>query len=101
MVNDAQLYGVSVKRLEEFSRKNLKENKNQQEAFIENCVYINHGNYKFLLALFDKKAKIFNLNGYNIVQEFQYKANYDVPRTNKRDKLAETHRTKATTAGAS
>jgi hypothetical protein len=28
MVNDAQLYGVSVKRLEEYSRKNLKEDKN-------------------------------------------------------------------------
>ena len=79
MVNDAQLYGVSVKRLEEFSRKSLKENKNQQETIIENCVFINHGmNFKFLLCLFDKKARIFDTKTYAVVQELTYKSGYDL-----------------------
>ena len=65
-VNDAQLYGIGVKRMKEKQRKNLKTTPNQIEYYIDCCVYINcGGNFKFLLALFDNNvAKIFDVKDF-------------------------------------
>ena len=54
MVNDAQLYGIGVKRMKEKQRINLKETPNQIEYYIDCCTYINFNNsFKFLLAIFE------------------------------------------------
>ena len=56
-VNDAQLYGIGVKRLKEKQRINLKKTPNEAEPDVDCCVYINcGGNFKFLLALFAPKT---------------------------------------------
>jgi len=71
-VNDAQLYGIPVKRMKEIQRINLKETPNQIE-YIDCCVYIKFGaNFKFLLALFDNNAaKIFDTKDFKVKKEHE------------------------------
>ena len=60
MVNDAQLYGIGIKRLKLYQRKCLKETPNQPGFYINKCVYIQWGKHQFLLGLFENnQAKIF------------------------------------------
>jgi hypothetical protein len=69
VVNDAQLYGIGVKRLKEKQRINLKLTPNQIEYYIDCCVYINFGkNFKFFLALFENnQAKIFDAKTFKVI----------------------------------
>lgn len=53
MVNEALLYGMGVKRLKKYLRKSLKETPKQTESYINNCVYVKHGNTELLLFLFE------------------------------------------------
>ena len=82
-VNDAQLYGIPVKRMKELQRINLKQSPNQIEYYIDCCVYINFGsNFKFFLALFDNNAaKIFDVKDFKVIQELNFESKYAQPKS--------------------
>lgn len=82
MVNDAQLYGIGVKRMKEKQRINLKETPNQIEYYIDCCVYINLGsNFKYLFTLFENNAaKVFDAKTFNIIQELSFPSKYAEPK---------------------
>ena len=85
IVNDAQLYGIGVKRMKEKQRVHLKpaDKPNQIEHYIDCCVFINFGkNFKYLLALFENsqggytEAKIFDAKTYKIEDELTFPSKY-------------------------
>lgn len=82
MVNDAQLYGMGVKRIQEKQRISLKETPNQIEYYIDCCKYISFGNnFHFLLALFENNcAKVFDTKTFGVVQVLTYPSNYGKPK---------------------
>lgn len=66
IVNDAQLYGYGVKRLQERGRYSLRQPEEKEskvmEYFIENMLFIRFKNQRLLLSIFEnKRAKIFDL----------------------------------------
>ena len=82
-MNDGHLYGRSVKRFHEFHRHSLRETKTQRESFIEHCLYFQHGSsLKFMLCLFDKKAKVLEAQPgesgrwFECIQELRYLNEY-------------------------
>ena len=73
-INDALLYGKSVKRMQLREKASLRVSKNQKEEFIQNCVFIRRGkNLKLMLCILDKSVKLVDLNtNYKIVQELKF-----------------------------
>jgi hypothetical protein len=66
IVNNAQLYGYGVKRLEEKGRYSLRQPDEKEskvvEYFLETMLFIKHKNQRLLLSLFEnKRAKLFDL----------------------------------------
>ena len=73
-INDALLYGKSVKRMQLREKASLRVSKNQKEEFIQNCVFIRRGkNLKLMLCILDKSVKLVDLStNYKIVQELKF-----------------------------
>ena len=52
------------------------------EYFIDNLLFIQHKNYRFILGLFENNfARVLDADTLDIVQEIQFKSDYALPST--------------------
>ena len=87
-VNDAQLYGFGVKRLERKLRHRLAQDADKAvEYYIDSMVFIRWKNCKLLLNVFEnKEAKLFDLKTFQPIQDLVFSSDYAVPREKKVEK---------------
>ncbi len=88
VVNNAQLYGLSVKRFQEPpERFELDKKPNETtsvEFYIESMVYIKHRGIRMVLTFFENnQAKLFDLRGFQKIQDLTFPSNM----AEERDKL--------------
>ena len=87
-VNDAQLYGFGVKRLERKLRHRLAQDADKAvEYYIDSMVFIRWKNCKLLLNVFEnEEAKLFDLKTFQPIQDLVFSSDYAVPKERKVEK---------------
>lgn len=77
VVNDAQLYGIGVKRLKEGDTVFLREKDKTIDYYVDQLCFVNHKRFRFLVALFENNvAKVFDTENNEIIQELDFKSDY-------------------------